>query len=53
MPNLNSSSHPTPSRSTLTLKGEARKSSREPKAPPPSRTKNPAKFKPGARWSEG
>ena len=53
MPNSNSSSHSTPPRSTLTLKGEARKSPREPKTPAPSRTQNPAKFKPGARWSEG
>jgi hypothetical protein len=52
MPNYNTTSHPALSRSTLTLKSGARKSPREPKTPPP-RAQNPAKFKPGARWSEG
>ncbi|HEY3653822.1 MAG TPA: hypothetical protein VGL34_02445 [Steroidobacteraceae bacterium] len=48
----NSSSNPTSSRVTLKLKGAARKTSNEGKAPPVTQPRNQAKVKPGARWSD-
>jgi hypothetical protein len=49
---VNSSSNPTPSRSTLKLKGAARKSSDESKAPPLPQPRQKAPAKPGAHWSD-
>jgi hypothetical protein len=52
MNDSNSSSNPTPSRVTLKLKGAARKSSNEGKAPPVAQPRNKAPAKPGAHWSD-
>jgi hypothetical protein len=52
MTNSNSSSTPTSSRVTLKLKGPARKSSAESKAPPIARPRIKPNLKPGAHWSD-
>jgi len=52
MNDSNTSSNPTPPRVTLKLKGAARKSSTEGKAPPAAQPRNQAQVKPGARWSD-
>jgi hypothetical protein len=52
MTNSNSSSTSAPSRVTLKLKGPARKSSDESKAPPILRTQSKPNLKPGAQWSD-
>jgi hypothetical protein len=52
MNDSNSSSNPTSSRVTLKLKGAARKSSNEGKAPPLAQPRNKAAAKPGAHWSD-
>ena len=52
MNDSNSSSNPTSSRVTLKLKGAARKSSDDIKAPPIPQPHSKPNVKPGAHWSD-
>jgi hypothetical protein len=52
MNDSNSSSNPTSSRVTLKLKGAARKSSDDSKAPPIPQPNTKPNVKPGAHWSD-
>jgi len=52
MNNSNSPSNSTSPRVTLKLKGAARKSSNESKAPPIPRPHSKPNLKPGAHWSD-
>jgi hypothetical protein len=52
MNDSNSSSTPTSPRVTLKLKGAARKTSDESKAPPAPRPQGKPSLKPGAHWSD-
>jgi hypothetical protein len=52
MNDSNSSSNPASSRVTLKLKGAARKSSDDGKAPPIPQPQTKSNVKPGAHWSD-
>jgi hypothetical protein len=52
MNDSNSSSNPTSTRVTLKLKGAARKSSDDIKAPPIPQPQSKPNMKPGAHWSD-
>jgi len=52
MNNSDSPSNPSSSRVTLKLKGGARKSTDEKKAPPPPQPRSKTQAKPGAHWSD-